>query len=90
MVENTCYIHQLGRVIVTSVIVKSSVIKLQLLGTDDSGAGTHREVDDLGRERPLGSTLTRNDLPGGTSRERCSRSQTAPGMFPGIAVTRSR
>ena len=37
---------------------------LQFLGTDDSGAGTHRELVDLGRERPLGSTLTGNDFPG--------------------------
>ena len=36
---------------------------LQFLGTDDSGPGTHRELDDLGRERPLGSTLAGNDLP---------------------------
>ncbi len=33
---------------------------LQFLGTDDSGLGTHRELVDLGRERPLGSTLTRH------------------------------
>ncbi len=34
---------------------------LQFLGTDDSGPGTHRELDDLGRERPLASTLAGND-----------------------------
>ncbi len=36
---------------------------LQFLGTDDSGAGRHRELVDLGRERPPGLTLTGNDLP---------------------------
>ncbi len=35
---------------------------LQFLGTDYSGAGTHRELVDLGRERPPGLTLTGNDL----------------------------
>ncbi len=51
---------------------------LQFLGTDDPGAGTHRELVDLGRERPPGLTLTRVDL----VRERPS--------FPGNDLARKR
>ncbi len=53
---------------------------LQFLGSDDSGARTHRELDDLGREQPLGLTLT--------PRERCfpevlpGRGVPGPGLLP--------
>ena len=32
-------------------------------------------------------TFPGGGFPGGNSRGRCSRSRTAPGLFPGIAVT---